>query len=227
MHVYVRWTNFTNKPRFEIAKELRRCCSPIGQNNKAFFCPIRSHHSFDRLDMVLWVSIPRVLPLVLRNVCRAFPPDPGDWLSLGLRGWLMLCVQYHEHTNISWQAKSVAQLYSYPSSRKAPLSWKSSRTKFWGRCGRKWLWTVWQTDDKLRNDDLCFRWISKKITNKRNNPRFLKQETNYFGHAHPCNRTNQTKLGAKLCNAHHIGGNACPQVMIGFSFSSSKQTKLG
>ena len=42
MHVYVRRTNFTTKPRFEIAKELSRCCSPIGQNNtKHFFLPIR------------------------------------------------------------------------------------------------------------------------------------------------------------------------------------------
>ena len=175
MHAYVRRTDFTNKPCFEIAKELRRCCSPIGHNNtKHFFA-----QSGATICLTVWTwccesRYPMVFPLVLGNVCRAFPPDPGDWLSLGLRGWLMLCVQYHEHTNISWQAKSVAQLHSYPSSRKAPLSWKSSRTKFWGRCGRKWLWTVWQTDDKLRNDDLCFRWISKKITNKRKNPRVLK-----------------------------------------------------
>ena len=175
MHVYVRRTNFTNHPRFEIAKELRRCCPPIGHNNtKHFFA-----QSGATICLTVWTwccecRYPGVLPLVLENVRRALPPDPGDWLSLGLRGWLMLCVQYHEHTNISWQAKSVAQSHSYPSSRKAPLSWKSSRTNFLGRCGRKWLWTVWQTDDKLRNDDLCFRWISKKNNKQKKQSTFFK-----------------------------------------------------
>ena len=39
MHAYVRRTDFTNKPCFEIAKELRRCCSPIGHNNTKHFFP--------------------------------------------------------------------------------------------------------------------------------------------------------------------------------------------
>ena len=39
MHAYVRQTDFTNKPCFEIAKELRRCCSPIGHNNTKHFLP--------------------------------------------------------------------------------------------------------------------------------------------------------------------------------------------
>ena len=37
MHAYVIRTDFTNKPCFEIAKELRRCCSPIGHNNTKHF----------------------------------------------------------------------------------------------------------------------------------------------------------------------------------------------
>ena len=68
-------------------KELRRCCSPIGHNNrKHFLCPIRSQHSLDRLEMVRWESVTQGLfRLYLKTFVAPFLPP--DWLPLGLRGW--------------------------------------------------------------------------------------------------------------------------------------------
>ena len=68
-------------------KELRRCCSPIGQNNtKHFLCPIRSQHSLDCLEMVRWESVPRgSSACVWKLSSRLF--SRLDWLPLGLRGW--------------------------------------------------------------------------------------------------------------------------------------------
>ena len=67
-------------------KELRRCCSPIGHNNtKQFLCPIRSQYSLDRLEMVLWESVPRGSSTRAWKLSSRLFSRP-DWLPLGLRG---------------------------------------------------------------------------------------------------------------------------------------------
>ena len=67
-------------------KELRRNCSPIGQNNtKHFLCPIRSQYSLDRLEMVLWESVPRGSSARAWKLSSRLFSRP-DWLPLGLRG---------------------------------------------------------------------------------------------------------------------------------------------
>ena len=86
MHVYVRRTNFTTKPRFEIAKELIRCCSPIGQNNtKHFFFA----HSGATIRLIVWkwsgeCRYPGALPLVLETFVAPFLParlTDCPWIS--------------------------------------------------------------------------------------------------------------------------------------------------
>ena len=61
VHFFGAWASQVNSPASctKTQKELRRCCSVIVHNStKHFLCPIRSQHSLDRLEMVLWVSVP-------------------------------------------------------------------------------------------------------------------------------------------------------------------------
>ena len=67
-------------------KELKRNCSPIGHNNtKHFWCPIRSRHPLEVLEIVRWESVPR------GSFARTWklssrPLSRPDWLPLGLLG---------------------------------------------------------------------------------------------------------------------------------------------
>ena len=71
-------------------KELRRNCSPIGQNNtKHLLCPIRRRHPLEFLEIARWESVPTgSFTRLTRTWKRSSRPFPGpDWLPLGLRGW--------------------------------------------------------------------------------------------------------------------------------------------
>ena len=72
---------------YEHTKRTQKMCSPIGHNNtKHFFCPIRSRHRFEFLEMVRWESVPRGFsPLTWKLSSRLF--SRPDWLPLGLWGW--------------------------------------------------------------------------------------------------------------------------------------------
>ena len=65
-------------------KELRRNCSPIGNNNtKHFLCPIRSWHPLKFLQIVRWDSVPWVsFTCTWKLSSRPFSrPDWLPWIS--------------------------------------------------------------------------------------------------------------------------------------------------
>ena len=57
----------------------------VFSDTKHFLCPIRSQYSLDRLEMVLWESVPRGTSARAWKLSSRLFSRP-DWLPLGLRG---------------------------------------------------------------------------------------------------------------------------------------------
>ena len=75
-------------------KELRRNCLLIGHNNtKHFWCPIRSRHRLEFLEIVRWASVPRGSFAHTWKFWSCLFSWP-EWLPLGPRGWSIVYLSF-------------------------------------------------------------------------------------------------------------------------------------